>query len=730
MQSTTQKPVITKNDEDEYLPIIVHYYPGIISRTNPNPFGHIAIQFGRYYLSYTTRSSDAEKIDSPDILLLKNDEAIENEMFIYGSEHIRIPLKLLETDIDLKNVINQWQKEWLPSQYDALKKNCAHSVIYCTMMSTTITIPLHYDMSEKVGLRPHEVAERLCDMNLKKCGDEYESLLKDEKINPLLKIEKLITNNINQLFIQIAKEKASHIPTNIEVYQNKILSLLQLRKNIPFKNLSEMTLDLAQEQKNNPSQQTKECAIILASIKNYPSILKEYNNQRPVISQDRERYLLTSYAFIIAVNEARIAHSDKLILKNIIYHFFKQDQDQKETNMTSNEILDLHKFIQRYIKIKNMISAYVQNKPGPFIMKKIDSYLEHMQVFITQIDKNKIPARKAIHLAINNESDSINYLSNSLEQYLTPQKNSQQTATSISTQPATTTALPHRDLKTDSITSNKKTVTHLFQDRIAISSWHIEWLKYEIQNLIFKYDSEKNKDAVIFMKDLLIELNQREQEYFTKSPLQVFSEFVDQHLVLTWNIFQKKLSPDHPSATPSKLITEKAVHLLNSTPREHKLERDIGILLNKIALLKREPDIAPGLLAEYPVNMPREITNKTAKNIFEMLKSIIMSRLPIKDNPLSAHLQNCIISLEKMINNNIYTHYHALEDLITQINIVKCDKRSASMLTELNKCLAYLHTPEKSTQHRSLTFSTQATRYQLSKDKSATPPASPKKTKP
>ncbi len=721
MQSTTQKPVITKNDEDEYLPIIVHYYPGIISRTNPNPFGHIAIQFGRYYLSYAA-SSDAEKTDSPDILLLKNDEAIENEIFIYGSEHITIPLKISSTDINLENVINQWQKEWLPSEYNLLKKNCAHSVIYCTMKSATIDIPLHYGMSEKAGLRPHEVAKRLCDMNLKKNRDEHDLLLEDKKINPLLKIERLITNNINQLLIEIAKEKASHIPISIEKYQNKILSLLQLKKNISYKNLSEITLDLEREQKNNPTQQIKECITILSSIKNYSSILTEYNNQRPVISKDREHYLLTPYIFIMMVNEAKIIHSDKLILKNIIYHFFKQDPNQKETNKTPGEILDLYEFIQRYIKIKNMLLAYAQNKFDPVSMKKIDAHLKEIEELIIKINHNIA--------FIHDKKNGINQLYDSIEKHLAPQKTSQQPSISISTQPATTAALPHGDVKTDSIISDNKTVAQLFQNKIAISSWHIEWLKYEIQNLIFKYASEKNKDVVIFMKDLLIELNQREQEYFTKSPLQVFSEFVDQHVLLAWNIFQKKLSLSDPSLTLSKLITEKAVHSLNSNPSEHKLERDMGILLNKIALLKREPDIAPGLLAEYSVKIPHEITSKTAKNIFVNLKQFIMSRLPIKDNPLSAHLQNCILSLEKLIHNNIYTYHQALEDLIAQVNIVKCDKRSAPILTELNKCLAYLQTPEKSAQHRSLTFSTQARHHQPSKDKPAAAPTSPNKAKP
>lgn len=651
---------------NDYQPVIVHLYHGKIDLKKikeSTPFGHIAIQCGKYYFSFGTG-----KTESTPALLMANPPTIGNELAVYGEKRVLINIThMVKTNPAL--IAELWSKNWKPTEYDINNHNCAHSIMDFLLRLKVLDEKKYGAQVKSRDFRPHALASLLCEVIIENNNNERADILKNEKINLRTKIELLIQNDINRLLFEITQQRASHKPIDLDIKQKKALELIHLLKRLPLLKLSEIQHELNIFKhnvgkgvfRNLTASRLNECIDLIKGIKPHQAekteeeYKKDQNQQRK--KDDLIMLRLSQYADIddqlnslpkgsldcehirIAINRAKQAAIEDALNNKANYNF-------------SHDLEFSHTIINTYKKIQLAVDSY--SKTPKMQSKEISATFKKLEEELSNILK-LLAAEKPPNLTLKDVAQGGRYSESIIE---------------IEKKFAQALQLAQRNNPEVKVKEADQKQNNAVNSPPLADALRLEWLTFQIQCICFWSDAGATSDKISAM-NILLELYQQEDEYLTRSKRSIFKGCITDLIMPIW----------------TNAIAGAGIDKINEPTTEHAFTRSIGYLLQKISAVTGNENPAKNLKLPFEFALD-EANIRKPEELIRVIEAQIRN-LPRTDN-LGMHLNAFIQQLQYFIANKIYTPSQALKEIANEINRAKLSLTESLLRNELDKILGLI----------------------------------------
>ncbi len=208
---------------EDCTPIVFHYFTG--GKTLLTSFGHVALQFGRYYLSHG--QGEASSHAAPKSLLLFTSDQIKEDHEKYGGAHIRFELRPPK-NVDLVALIKKWFATFNPQNYSLTSCNCCHAIAW-------LLIHLGYIdkmISAQLGiLRPADVGKALFSSAHKELSAREKSIKDAKACDTTEALIKRLQYDIDVMTLDIEEKRMNSTPV---AKLAPFLTAMQLERTLCF----------------------------------------------------------------------------------------------------------------------------------------------------------------------------------------------------------------------------------------------------------------------------------------------------------------------------------------------------------------------------------------------------------------------------------------------------------------------------------------------------------------
>jgi hypothetical protein len=625
---------------EECQPVVVHYFTGKM----PKPFGHIAIQFGKYYVSYNSGDSIKNEVEYDSVNLF-----IQLNKLTYGGSHVAIPLPMTPSIIDLADIITKWQKDWAPANYSFLSKNCAHSVLWCGHLIGFVG----KESLTKFGLRPHNVAKEFLALAKKQNTYERELILNDQKSNPHERFNKLIQNDIDKSQLQISDNTINSTSETISPTQDHILKLMDFRESLSTSAPKQIKKHIY----SNPAlgEEYKHEALLELSLMEYKDSSSRYygdmNKLRDIRIAGLINFRILKLLSLLCGKNGDFA---KILLAGAVKSHRKiMEESSKELHYSSDRHDDLFLLFDLFVYLSQQC--------------------EKLLLFSEAVDKIELSAEKTRELTANFDTlmTVLEKMSAGVQAYAMDGQVNKIKAIILESASFCSEFLTFSQ---NIIPASEGSVVSFTHDSFSVAqqnpAW-LEWLIFQIENILF-WHTQTYPDAVdrhMHLRDMLISLNANKHEYQLglKTSRQVFHEACDNLLVAPWGqavqAYDSK-SPNNYQAFISYLNSNKAKAYDDALIREMA---DIWRTYTRV----RADDYPTNVKMFSELMIPWRVSDAiygSNQAASAALIELTISIAKLEDNYISRRLKEVEKKLDYFVKHKIMDSWMMLVKLTEEVN--------------------------------------------------------------
>ncbi len=596
-----------------YLPVKLHYFSGTLL----TPFGHVAIQLGDCYISYEAGAV---------VDIFKADKTLRRHSAFYGDHH---EITLSHPINNPLGLLREWKKDknWDPQNYNLIKHNCAHAVIYIAIKLGLLDKSFENHQTQP-GLRPYAVTKILIEQTQKQLISKREDILLEPSTSIKTKISEQIDNKVAALQIDISLQEIALIPSSTEANRLKIIKLIALKRSIPHLPLKTLideasslmtdasfsVTDLKMENSryaDEAKEQQESLSYITYHLAYQDTILTKIS---PLLKENKA-FIYALYLFFIDILQQKDFHNFNKETEYALACQFIESAETIEKAMDEHE----NKTHINNIKINfdNVIKKIISNPTH------LEHHLPELTIYKDQL--TSIVYRGTRRMSVPSLTQITSY---SEEKSMPP--------------PTGATTIDKKSNDNKPFTTKNNFMT----------SAHLDWLNYHIANIYFWHEFIGKKADVETLQKMLIALY---QQSFLMQKTMVATIFRDTKSSLfekTWNAAKK--------SNPTLIDT------LNTDTQHTLFIREIGFLLAKTnEFLGIDNKKLKSLILPYAVTLPHQDHEKN-KYIFNYLKKQI--QLFPKSNKIVLHLQDNFQQLDYLTAKSIINYTTALNEICNEIN--------------------------------------------------------------